>query len=604
MARHRTIHLPGVAACRFFLRFVVDVLRVWVLLQGGRCDGGAWLQVSLSVRPGTHGTQRLAVEASISHLPLVASPWQAADMARLAAALKCLHRRSRYAHLRTPAVNLMLGRVHCSHDLSAAPPSTESSLFGGSDGGDGLWQIPTPVVESPLATVSWSDVWRFATLAIRSDRRGSAAAGHARANRSRRFLERYRAYAGACAVLYAARTQFEKLEGRADTFVDSAAAAAGLPDVAFFLWVLKHAPPPARGAEVTRGAPGAAPESSEADAAAAVAAATVAARPGECRVTVVTGAAGEPPSVRIQARLAGCCWPTCEVSCGAGGGQRALGPGDDSRHQSSAGMHAVTTPGHGTFVATGSEDKVWQEWVLPLSVVAQARTPQTLAFLKPQVFLALQALSGHGVQGVLEEQRICCWHRRTAADKHFLHAMQVAAHRSAFLSAEDTPLLHAAARHRAARLMAQPPAAPPVTSTPPVAMLRHHTARRTNARRPPSPSHLASPSTASPVKPPCPFHISVAATIDQCTLHLLSEPHPGVADAAARPAAARRRRAAPRAQGSEVEEDEWEGATSQSLHSEGSTWMSSGSSGFGGAQPGLSPGALQPPRHHLGLPWV
>ena len=194
------------------------------------------LQVIMDVRAGEHSQQRMMLEAEVAHVDVSASPWQLSDMSRLALAASWMQRRAQYAHLRPAALDAFLG-------IGNAQQSHASVMAQQGAAGD-------------AALPSWSDVWRFATLAIRSDLRECVQTVQARAHRGQHFLACYSAYIGACSLLYAARTiasqraagspppsaqqpdgPSNEAEQAAQAFVDHE-----LVDLEFFAWVHKHAP--------------------------------------------------------------------------------------------------------------------------------------------------------------------------------------------------------------------------------------------------------------------------------------------------------------------------------------------------------------------------
>jgi hypothetical protein len=200
------------------------------------------VQVVLDVWPGMHALQRLTVEASIAEVDVSASPWQVSDMLRLAAAAAWLQRRALYAHLRPANLDALLG----IHSGRGAVDSGESA------DGEAQWAARHGASARDAALPAWSDVWRFATLAIRSDLRLCDAAARARAARAQRSTARYREYVGACALLYAARAcaiarglDVKKARGADDGVSGEARAAQAFVDHHavdhdFFSWVLHH----------------------------------------------------------------------------------------------------------------------------------------------------------------------------------------------------------------------------------------------------------------------------------------------------------------------------------------------------------------------------
>ena len=206
------------------------------------------------MRPGAHAQQRLTVETTVPFVGASVSPWQLADMLRLRAAQVWLTRRAQYAHLRPPHLDALLGigdarPAAAGSEVPLSPPTAS----GGRDA-DGALVAPRQA-HTPLQRVpDWSCVWRFATLAIRSDLRLCSAAARARSGRAARFRSRYREYVGACALLYAARTSApgiaqaegtKKGSGKADEADEQHTAAHGFVDYAavdldFFSWVRHH----------------------------------------------------------------------------------------------------------------------------------------------------------------------------------------------------------------------------------------------------------------------------------------------------------------------------------------------------------------------------
>ena len=165
---------------------------------------------------------------------------------------------------------------------------------------DDAWQGPPPRLlhaDAPVAT--WSQVWRYATLAVRADRRSMACVRAARATRARRFLQRYGEYLGACTLLYAARTADGKAACAAGGKIggDSDDVAAWVSsgdecDPQFFAWLLaqtlQRAHADAGAASLDTAEPPRDSASAAHDEADAAAAALVAAHePQSCQVTLV-----------------------------------------------------------------------------------------------------------------------------------------------------------------------------------------------------------------------------------------------------------------------------------------------------------------------------
>lgn len=133
--------------------------------------------------------QRLAVDANVSCIELRVSPWQLADMQRLAAAASWLQRRAAYAHLRPGNLDCRLGFCSCC----------QRSLQQSSDGD------ATETMAAPHSMPSWAAVWRFAVVAVRSDLKLNTHAQRAAALRGQRLRRKCRRYIAACSLLYAAK---------------------------------------------------------------------------------------------------------------------------------------------------------------------------------------------------------------------------------------------------------------------------------------------------------------------------------------------------------------------------------------------------------------
>lgn len=186
----------------------------------------AHTQMRVDVSQGAGRQQRVSIEASISHVPVALSPWQVADVLRVQASIGALQRRARYAHLRPPGMDTLLGH-------GAAPADVDAHA----------WQTPLRLAHEDAPVATWSQVWRYATLAVRADRRARACIAAARGSRARRFLQHYSEYLGACTLLYAARAAQGKSGGSGGgkgAAGDAAAwAASGEEcDPQFFAWLL------------------------------------------------------------------------------------------------------------------------------------------------------------------------------------------------------------------------------------------------------------------------------------------------------------------------------------------------------------------------------
>jgi hypothetical protein len=196
------------------------------------------LQVRVALGQEDSRQHSVNIDAAIALLPAALSPWQLSDMLRVASLVSALQCRARYAHLRPSGMDVLLGR---STPSSASKDSMASSTLSSEEN---IWQLPArPHSPSTVPYATWSQVWRYATLAIRAELRSKACIGAARRSRSRRFLHRYWGYLGACSMLYGARILHQN-ENRwsqelrscaAEAAVWAAAAEGG--DSTFFEWL-------------------------------------------------------------------------------------------------------------------------------------------------------------------------------------------------------------------------------------------------------------------------------------------------------------------------------------------------------------------------------
>lgn len=256
--------------------------------------------------------QRLELDASVSCIELRVSPWQLADMQRLAHAASWLQRRAAYAHLRPSNLDCRLGFCSCCPVQSSDEGSGVSALGQVHD-------VPT-----------WAAVWRFAVMAVRSDLKMNANAQRAKALRACRLRQRCQDYMTACSLLYAAKQTLASGHGDKHRSADSERATDG-PDVAaarqqrsaapcpaaegissllqhqlldldFFSW-LRHEVPDGAGAAPSAAASAASTQAPSADSC-RLALAAIAACPHACHAhgSSAAGAGSDVPEVRLNVR--------------------------------------------------------------------------------------------------------------------------------------------------------------------------------------------------------------------------------------------------------------------------------------------------------------
>ena len=426
------------------------------------CNCVEAVQATLRVAPGSAGPQRLALEASMACIEVAVSPRQAADVARIAAHLQQLTLRSRYAHFRTPA----LDRLLCPQAAASSSSSVSAE--------EGQWQLPSPL---PLWPRPWAEVWRFATLAIRSDLRRGATAASARATRGARFARHYRCYAGACAVLYAARGHRGASESLpAEGGFKGLANASGV-DAPFLTWVAATcgaAAPEHDGDESSAGSAGAAScgeEGPGATAAAAQVALAVLADAAACSCTFDPAADEPSVTVRTPDGVAGSLQPG---SAGAAGWRAA------------------------------------DLWPLPLRSFSQV-LPSAGHTRACQFDLRQEGSTQEKGPFALIEGEVA--------------VLQVAAREAAFLAKADLPPLHAVAR-RTADLLTTPAPPPSVEEDAADNASEVAIVAVAGGPRPSTPAAAVSRPETPTATPAAVAQLSVALSIASSTITLLSEPLP------------------------------------------------------------------------------